>query len=309
MMAVLVAVVFVWSCLYYQPMMMNSLVCSFVPIAIVVLQTAADKPRPNGIWSNLMTTVAKAAATLASAICVNSGIKYATGQEADSHIFRFVQSKFGFEDETDFETRLYLCLSVFQPLGWDFYQGFSANGALPAYTAAVAVELVSVVVSVFRRWGHKEKADDVDDAGGGGWLSGFVEYFRGAHLRPGLAFHAGQSFILCVLAMTTLRMKCFWGPYICVFASVLILHREFWQFVAAKLTANRERSNGLANFLRHLIVAFAILSLFNANKSKVYEELDDLREFYDPDTVELMVSGRLWRWHVVLVNNNYFPNP
>lgn len=293
MSAVLVAIICVWYCLFYQPMILNSLVCSFIPIGIVVLQSKTDKLHRNGICPNLLTTAAKALATLASAIVINSLIKLASGQEADSHIFRFVQSKFGFEDETDFETRLYLCLSIFQPLQWDFFHGFSLNGALPAYAAAIAIHLFSIVMSVFRRWGHKEKSDkDESDDGGGDWLraltGGLADYLRGAHLRPGLAFHIGQSLILCLLAMTTLRMKCFWGPYICVFASYFVLHKEFWEGIAAKLTANGEKSNGLANFLRHIVVLFAILSLYNANKSAVYEELEDLREFYDPDTVELM---------------------
>ena len=289
MFAVLVAVISVWYCLFYVPWLINSLVCSFIPIAIVVLQSS--NLHRNGICSNLLTTAAKVLATLASAIVTNSAIKFASGQEADSHIFRFVQSKFGFEDETDFETRLYLCLSIFQPLQWDFFHGFSLNGALPAYAAAIAIELLSIGTSVFRRWGHKEKVDEEDEGGVEGAIAGgLVEYLRGAHLRPGLAFHIGQSLILCVLAMTTLRMKCFWGPYICVFASFLVLHKDFWEGIASRLTANGQKSNGLANFLRHLVVLFAILCLFNANKGAVNEELEDLREFYDPDTVELMVS-------------------
>ena len=295
---VLVAIICVWYCLFYVPWLINSWVCCLIPIAVVVLQSSRLHRRNGGICSNLLTTAAKVLATLASAIVVNSVMRFASGQEADSHIFRFVQSKFGFEDETDFETRLYLCLSIFQPLQWDFFHGFSSNGALPAYAAAVAVELLSIATSVLRRWGHKDKSDEDDesgdDKGGGGWLraftGGLVEYLRGAHLRPGLAFHVGQSLILGVLAMTTLRMKCFWGPYICVFASYLVLHKNFWEGIAAKLTANGEKSVGLANFLRHLVVIFAILSLFNANKGAVHEELEDLREFYDPDTVELMVS-------------------
>ncbi len=96
----------------------------------------------------------------------------------------------------------------------------------------------------------------------------------------------GQSGILAVLAMTTLRMKCFWGPYICVFAGVALAHRRLYEALSRALTG--KQSPGLANFLRHLVVGFAILTLFNANKAAVYEELEDLREFYDPDTVELM---------------------
>ena len=293
MFTVLVAIISVWYCLFYVPWLINSWVCCFIPFAIVVLQSS--QVRRSGIFSNLLTTATKVLATLASAIAVNSAIKIASGQNADSHIFRFVLSKFGFEDETDFETRLYLCLGVFQPLQWDFFHSFSLNGALPAYAAVMAIELLAIVTSVFRRWGHKEKSDEDESAddGGSGCLQaltgGLLEYFRGAHLRPGLAFHIGQSLILAVLATTTLRMKCFWGPYICVFASYLVLHKNFWEGIAAKMTTNGVKSVGLANFLRHLVVIFAILTLFNANKSAVYEELEDLREFYDPDTVELMV--------------------
>ncbi len=43
------------------------------------------------------------------------------GQEDDNHIFRFVKSKFGHVDDTAFETRLYLCLPIFQAIGWHYF--------------------------------------------------------------------------------------------------------------------------------------------------------------------------------------------
>ncbi len=44
------------------------------------------------------------------------------GQEDDNHIFRFVKSKLGYVDHTDFETRLYLCLPIFQAIGWNYFK-------------------------------------------------------------------------------------------------------------------------------------------------------------------------------------------
>jgi hypothetical protein len=39
-----------------------------------------------------------------------------------------------------------------------------------------------------------------------------------------------------VMAMTTLRMKCLWCPYICVMAGVVVADADFWNWVAKKLT-------------------------------------------------------------------------
>ena len=39
---------------------------------------------------------------------------------------------------------------------------------------------------------------------------------------------------------------------------------------------------------RHLLLILFILLLGTSQKSKIDKELEDLREFYDPDTVDLM---------------------
>ena len=47
---------------------------------------------------------------------------------------------------------------------------------------------------------------------------------------------SGQSLLFGVMAMTTYRMKCFWSPYICIMASVMVCDTEMWGFIADKLT-------------------------------------------------------------------------
>ncbi len=46
---------------------------------------------------------------------------------------------------------------------------------------------------------------------------------------------SGQSIPLAVLAVSTLRMKCFWSPYICIFASLAISQPDIWTFLTSKV--------------------------------------------------------------------------
>ncbi len=128
-----------------------------------------------------------------------------SGQDADNHIFRFVRSKFGFVDETDFETRLYLCLPIFQPLQWSYYEAMSANGAMPVYAALVVLEALCIAATVFRRWSSdgKEKVEKKSNGTNStseddslGPLAHMVDeaktYFFTAQLRPGYYYHIGM---------------------------------------------------------------------------------------------------------------------
>lgn len=65
---------------------------------------------------------------------------------------------------TDFETRLYLCLDIFQPLNWHYYQKMSESLAMPLYVLFLCFEVACVVLTVFRRWnGDKEKVEEDED--------------------------------------------------------------------------------------------------------------------------------------------------
>ena len=46
---------------------------------------------------------------------------------------------------------------------------------------------------------------------------------------------AGQSVPLGLLAASTLRMKCFWSPYICVLASAALADPSVWSAIVAKV--------------------------------------------------------------------------
>ena len=116
-----------------------------------------------------------------------------SGQEADNHIFRFVKSKFGYIDPTDFETRLYLCLPIFQPLNWHYYVSMNQTFALTLYAVFVGLEVTLVVISVFNRWGAKAKSEEEtkENRDGKSEESDFAFVFCRI-LQPGWCYHIGN---------------------------------------------------------------------------------------------------------------------
>lgn len=132
--------------------------------------------------------------------------------------------------------------------------------------------------------------------------------------RPAECYHLCNSFIFGLLGMLMWRMALFWVPYICIYASAALCDVDLWSLVIAKLNnsesgdtaednnytinkVNRDTKR-LASFLRHLVLLFAILILLQAHKQQIYYELEELKEFWDPDTVDLM------EW----INQNTAPN-
>ena len=93
-----------------------------------------------------------------------------------------------------------------------------------------------------------------------------------------LCHFPAQSLVLAVLAMSTLRMKCFWGPYICVFAGAGLAHFDLWNFLVTKLGGRGSSSkNLLVNFIRHIVLIFVIGSLYTTHKPRIDKELENLR--------------------------------
>lgn len=84
-----------------------------------------------------------------------------------------------------------------------------------------------------------------------------------------------QSLLLAGLTLTTRRMKCFWSPYICIFASVFVAHSDIWNFVTSKLGGKGNRL--MVNFIRHIVLFFIILILYTSYKEQISHELSILR--------------------------------
>ena len=49
------------------------------------------------------------------------------------------------------------------------------------------------------------------------------------------SFHVALSVCLGLLAVSTLRMKCFWSPYICLLASAGVADPTLWSLIISKV--------------------------------------------------------------------------
>ena len=83
------------------------------------------------------------------------------------------------------------------------------------------------------------------------------------------------------------RMIVFWSPYIMILTSVAICDLRLWTFLVNKL--NQSSTNQvLVSFLRHLVLCFLLAVIYISHKDAILAHLEELREFWDPDTVDLM---------------------
>ena len=88
-----------------------------------------------------------------------------------------------------------------------------------------------------------------------------------------------------MLGASAKRMMFFWTPYICVFAACAVANDDFWNMILP--------GKPVRKVLRSVMTMIVIAAVVKNNKARLSEELEDLREFYDPDTVDLMVSGKI----------------
>ena len=108
-------------------------------------------------------------------------------------------------------------------------------------------------------------------------------------------------------------------PYICIFAACAIADRDVWYAIISKLqrlnddgnvgegsqkelddiqkrknsatsksNSNPTTNSVLTTFVQNVMIIFVIVFLFQSKKESINTELEDLREFWDPDTVDLM---------------------
>lgn len=73
-----------------------------------------------------------------------------------------------------------------------------------------------------------------------------------------------------------------------IMTSVAICDQHLWTLIANKLNQNTQSNKVLILFLRHLVLLFALVTLYISHKESIMAMLEELREFWDPDTVDLM---------------------
>ena len=240
-------------------------------------------PRGKNLFIFMMFVCLHIIGTLAASLAVNTTIKLLLQESADNHVFKYVMNKL-YPDQTDFETRLYICNAAFQWLDSDTYMRLCDTSVLPLYLAFIALCAISYIIQIHKSCNNSSISTTNREAIKETSIESKIPFSTVE--RPDLCFHVVLSVVLGVLAMSTLRMKCFWTPYLCVIASVAVADPQLWSILA-----NKVFSDGFSKFtslFKYIIVGSLILFLGRKQLAVMNEELSELREFYDPDTVDLM---------------------
>ncbi|XP_060041643.1 probable C-mannosyltransferase DPY19L3 isoform X3 [Erinaceus europaeus] len=120
---------------------------------------------------------------------------------------------------------------------------------------------------------------------------GLLPFNTFERLSDTLLFHAYifVLFITVIAALTVaihnLRMKYLWTSHMCVFASFGLCSPEIWELLLKLFHLYNPKRICI---MRYLVPILILLYLGYKFWPGMMDELSELREFYDPDTVELM---------------------
>eukprot|EP00794_Sanderia_malayensis_P000566 gene566-1224_t len=257
---------------FVNDMLLSSLALHFSMAAIFVLQLDRYFPDVQGMPKKIIKIVFLIVAVFSVTFVLNFGIKKLINVDSDEHIFKFVMAKLGYGNalKRDFDSLLYLCEGAFQYLPLDTFARLTEGIVFPCYVVAVAISLTILIASALLKWRNSGQQEHQS------WM---------LHNYPEVAFTVIQTIFFGLMALSTLRMKFLWTPHICIVASGLFCHQDVWRWIFKK--CNIEQA--VARLFGYIIPFSLILLLLWKRLPDAMEELKGLREFYDPDTVELMI--------------------
>lgn len=269
---------------FFQPMLLGSLLLAFVAGAAISLYLCRECTLTGGIVTGCLKLIVQTGFTLLLTAVAHFGLKRALQLEADDHIFKFLKGKFGFANPRDFESRVYLCHGAFAFLENDYFHAMSLTLTFPLYMLALCGSLFVMGKDVLSEWCG---LSDAYAPARGPYDSSDVThkafYFN---RRPEVAYLVVQSGLSGLLAMMALRMKYLWTPHMCVLAAVVLGDVEMWHAMLIHLKPKLNR--GWSVLLTSLLCTLLSAALVFQYLPKYREQMNDLKEFYDPDTVELM---------------------
>ncbi|CAF92201.1 unnamed protein product, partial [Tetraodon nigroviridis] len=196
--------------------------------------------------------------------------------KSDEHIFKFIKSKFGLGLTRDFDASLYLCEEAFGLLPLDTLERLA--GTLLLYPYALTLLLLGGAMAAAALQNMKRSSGSSP------------EEKRAAQeaFRPDVAYNLLHTFFYGLLAFSTMRMKYIWTGHMCVVAAYGVCGKEAWTLLLSTLQCNSKILVWLQLLVRYAVPLVMISCLYFKYWPALMAELSELREFYDPDTVELM---------------------
>uniref|UniRef100_A0AAY4ER67 C-mannosyltransferase DPY19L3 n=1 Tax=Denticeps clupeoides TaxID=299321 RepID=A0AAY4ER67_9TELE len=240
----------VWILQFCNSMILCSLALSFIVAALFVKHFQKGL-KSGGLVVRLGKLLLHSLLVVALTFCMNYLAKKVLWLQSDEHIFKFIKAKFGLGATRDFDASLYLCEEAFGLLPLDTFERLAGTLLLYPYVSALGVHSASAP-----SWSSEEVT---------------------IRLRPDVAYNLLHTICFGLLALSTMRMKYLWTGHMCAFAAYGVCGREVWELCLKVL-----------RLIRYTVPIVILAFLYYKFWPKLTEEISELREFYDPDTVELM---------------------
>ncbi|KAM3624867.1 uncharacterized protein V6R79_003074 [Siganus canaliculatus] len=258
----------VWLLQFCNSMLLGSLVLSFIVAALFVRHCQAGL-KTGSLPLRLGKLLLHTAMVLLLTFTNNYLAKTALQLRSDEHIFKFIKSKFALGPSRDFDANLYLCEEAFGLMPLDTLERLAATLLLYPYIPTVLLLAGLMAAAALQNMSRSR--------------GGSSEEKRA--FRPDVAYNLLHSLFFGLLAFSTMRMKYIWTGHMCVMAAYGVCGTELWTVV---FNALRCSSKVMLRLVRYALPLAMIACLYYKFWPKLMEELSELREFYDPDTVELM---------------------
>ncbi|XP_036877351.2 protein C-mannosyl-transferase DPY19L3 isoform X4 [Manis javanica] len=201
-------------------------------------------------------------------------VKKILNLKSDEHIFKFLKAKFGFGATRDFDANLYLCEEAFGFLPFNTFERLSDTLLFYAYIFVLSITVIAALAVVFHNLSNSSNQQSMGKVGK-----------CTISLKPETAYNLIHTILFGFLALSTMRMKYLWTSHMCVFASFGLCSPEIWELLLKLIHLYNPKR---VYIMRYSVPILILLYLCYKFWPGMMDELSELREFYDPDTVELM---------------------
>uniref|UniRef100_A0A8C9JFD6 Dpy-19 like C-mannosyltransferase 3 n=1 Tax=Panthera tigris altaica TaxID=74533 RepID=A0A8C9JFD6_PANTA len=174
----------------------------------------------------------------------------------------------------DFDANLYLCEEAFGLLPFNTFGRLSDTLLFYAYIFVLSITVMAALAVAFHNLSDSANQQSMGQMGKCTII-----------LKPETAYNLIHTILFGFLALSTMRMKYLWTSHMCVFASFGLCSPEIWELLLKLIHLYNPKRICI---MRYSVPILILLYLGYKFWPGMMDELSELREFYDPDTVELM---------------------
>lgn len=219
---------------------------------------------------------------LVISVGINWAIKEFLNLDADSHIYELLLAKLQLGSIRNFDSRMYMCNQAFFYLDVETLNRLFGSGLLIVYFLAMIVLMSSTVREMISIPFKKSPA--------------CLSLVSG---RQDFIYFLSLSSIWCILALLILRLKMLWLPTVCVIVGAFVGLTDVYKCIYVYIRRcfgcdvsnieSHKRSLVPVIFKTTLCISFLSITIYRYWKQVAVELWpDELLEFWDPDTVELL---------------------